>query len=228
MDERSRVLMATFLGAVIGGVWGWLYMTQQGRRVRDQIEPKLDDFIGELTRARGTVEKARNAANEGWRSLNDIAGGAQGGAGPHRRGVWRPISSTTNTLIGIMAAVSVLEALLLIGCGDRRLHDVPPGHGARQRLSKCGRSRRCARRSTAILIDVKAVTARVSQQTERVDHAIHGTIDRVDETAERVKDSVRDKVNQAAGIVRGIRAVIASLLSSDDRRQPPATADTGL
>ena len=79
MDERSRVLMATFLGAVIGGVWGWLYLTQQGRRVRDQIEPKLDDFLGELTRARGTVEKARNAANEGWRSLSDIAGGAQGG-----------------------------------------------------------------------------------------------------------------------------------------------------
>jgi hypothetical protein len=79
VDERSRVLMATFLGAVIGGVWGWLYLTQQGRRVRDQIEPKLDDFLGELTRVRGTVEKARSAANEGWRSLNDIAGGTQGG-----------------------------------------------------------------------------------------------------------------------------------------------------
>jgi len=60
-------------------VWGWLYLTQQGRRVRDQIEPKLDDFLSELTRARGTVEKARSAANEGWRSLSDIAGGAQGG-----------------------------------------------------------------------------------------------------------------------------------------------------
>ena len=78
MDERSRVLMATFLGAVVGGVWGWLYMTESGRRVRDQIEPKLDDFMNELTRVRGTVEKARSAANEGWRSLNDITGGAQG------------------------------------------------------------------------------------------------------------------------------------------------------
>lgn len=78
MDERSRVLMATFMGAVIGGVWGWLYMTENGRRVRDQIEPKLDDFMNEVTRVRGTVEKARSAANEGWRSLNDIAGSAQG------------------------------------------------------------------------------------------------------------------------------------------------------
>ena len=78
MNERSRVLMATLLGAVIGGVWGWLYMTENGRRVRDSIEPKLDDFIGELTRVRGTVEKARTAANEGWRSLHEMTGGPQG------------------------------------------------------------------------------------------------------------------------------------------------------
>jgi hypothetical protein len=76
VDERSKVLMATCLGAVAGGVWGWLYMTENGRRVRDQIEPKLDDLMHELTRVRGTVEKARSVANEGWRSLSDVAGGS--------------------------------------------------------------------------------------------------------------------------------------------------------
>jgi hypothetical protein len=50
-------------------------MTDHGRRVRDQIEPKLDDFISELTRVRGTVAKARTAANEGWRSLSEVTGG---------------------------------------------------------------------------------------------------------------------------------------------------------
>ena len=79
MDERSRVLTATFLGAVVGGVWGWLYLTENGRRVRDQIEPRLDDFIGEITRVRGTVEKARTAANEGWRSLSEMTGGSAQG-----------------------------------------------------------------------------------------------------------------------------------------------------
>ncbi len=78
MDERSRVLLAACLGAVVGGVWGWLYLTESGGRLREQIEPKLDDLIGEMTRVRGTVEKARTAANEGWRSLSDITGG-QGG-----------------------------------------------------------------------------------------------------------------------------------------------------
>ncbi len=76
MDERSRVLMAACLGAVAGGIWGWLYLTENGRHVREQIEPRLDDLIGEMTRVRGTVEKARTAANEGWRSLSDITGGS--------------------------------------------------------------------------------------------------------------------------------------------------------
>ena len=78
MEERSRVLLATMMGAVAGGVWGWLYLTEDGSRVRTQIEPKLDDFVRELANARGTVDKARTAASEGWRSLNDITGGAQG------------------------------------------------------------------------------------------------------------------------------------------------------
>ena len=79
VDERSRVLLATVIGAVAGGVWGWLYMTEGGRRVRSQIEPKLDDFMRELANVRGTVEKARSAANESWRSLNELAGSAPQG-----------------------------------------------------------------------------------------------------------------------------------------------------
>jgi outer membrane lipoprotein SlyB len=79
VEERSRVLLATVCGAVAGGVWGWLYLTEQGSRVRVQIEPKLDDFVRELGSVRGTVDKAKQAANEGWRSLNEITGGtAQG------------------------------------------------------------------------------------------------------------------------------------------------------
>lgn len=79
MEERSRVLLATLMGAVAGGVWGWLYLTEQGGRIRTQIEPKLDDFVRELANVRGTVDKAKTAANEGWRSLNEITGGAAQG-----------------------------------------------------------------------------------------------------------------------------------------------------
>jgi outer membrane lipoprotein SlyB len=79
VEERSRVLLATVIGAVAGGVWGWLYLTEQGRRTRLQIEPKLDDFVRELGAVRGTVDKARQAADEGWRSLNEITGGVAKG-----------------------------------------------------------------------------------------------------------------------------------------------------
>jgi len=79
VEERSRVLLATLLGAVAGGVWGWLYLTEGGSRIRTQIEPKLDDFVRELGNVRGTVDKAKMAANEGWRSLNEMTGGAAQG-----------------------------------------------------------------------------------------------------------------------------------------------------
>jgi len=134
---------------------------------------------------------------------------------------------TTNMMLGIMAVVSVLEALLLIGAGVggflvyRRVMQLVTELEVRQIAP-------VREKVDAILGDVKAVTARVSQQTERVDHAIHGTMERVDETAERVKGSVRDTVDQAVGVVRGVRAVIMSLLSSDPRPKPPATAAGGI
>jgi hypothetical protein len=130
---------------------------------------------------------------------------------------------TTNLLLGIMAAVSVLEALLLIGMGIGgyviygRVTTLVADLEARQIAP-------LREKVDAILADVKSVTARVSQQTERVDHAIAGTMGRVDETAERVKGSVRDKVNQAVGVVRGIRAILASLMQGAQRDEPPAAA----
>jgi len=130
---------------------------------------------------------------------------------------------TTNILLGIMAAVSVLEALSIIGLGVGAF--VAYKH-VMQLMTDLEQRQIAPLREKVedILGDVKAVTARVSEQTERVDHAITGTIDRVDETAERMKSTVRDKVYQAVGVVRGVRAVIMSLLYSDARPKPPATA----
>jgi phage-related tail protein len=130
---------------------------------------------------------------------------------------------TTNVLLGIMAAVSVLEALLVIGIGVggflayRRVMQLVSDLEARQIAP-------LREKVDAILADVKTVTARVSQQTERVDHAISGTMDRVDETAERVRSSVRERVAQATGVVRGVRAIIMSILHHESQPKPPATA----
>ena len=122
-----------------------------------------------------------------------------------------PDLHTTNILLGIMAAVSALEGLLLIGAGVggflmyRRAMQLVADLEARQIAP-------LREKVETILTDVHAITARVSKQTERVDHAVTDTIDRVDETAARVRAGVHDKVSQAAGVVRGVRAVIMSLL----------------
>jgi hypothetical protein len=109
-----------------------------------------------------------------------------------------------------MAAVSVLQGLLLIGAGVA-VPDVSPRDPMATDLEAPDRS---AAREGGRDLDrrAKAITARVAKQTERVDQAVSGTIDRVDETAARVRETVHDKVSQAAGVVRGVRAVIMSLL----------------
>lgn len=130
---------------------------------------------------------------------------------------------TTNMWLAIMAIVSVLEALLLIGIGIggflmyRRVMTLVGDLESRQIAP-------LREKVEGILGDVKAVTARVSQQTERVNQAISGTMDRVDVTADKVSGSVRDKVNHAVGMVRGLRAAVMSILGHDTRHEPPAPA----
>lgn len=130
---------------------------------------------------------------------------------------------TTNTFLGIMAVVSVLEALLLIGIGIgafmayRQVMQMMADLEARQIAP-------LREKVEGILTDVRSVTANVSHQSERVHHAITDTMDRVDETAGRVKGTVRDRVHQAVGVARGVRAVIMTVLGADSRHEPPAPA----
>ena len=134
-----------------------------------------------------------------------------------------PDLGTTNMWLAIMAIVSVLEALLLIGVGVgaflayRRVMQLVGDLETRQIAP-------LREKVEGILGDVKTVTASVSHQTERVNHAISGTMERVDDTADRVKGTVREKVHQAVGMARGIRAIVMSVLGHDTHHEPPAPA----
>jgi hypothetical protein len=120
--------------------------------------------------------------------------------------------ATTNLLLGIMAVVSVLEALLLIGVGIAafvaysRVMALISGIEARHVDPAMVQVR-------GILDDVKGVTARVRSETERVDQAIRTTIGRVDDTAERVRWNVRAKTSQLVAVLRGARVAIESMLN---------------
>ena len=72
--NNSRDMAATIVGAVIGGVVGYLFFTERGRSARRQIETTLDGFSRELMSFRNTVQRAAGVANEGWNLLNDAFG----------------------------------------------------------------------------------------------------------------------------------------------------------
>jgi outer membrane lipoprotein-sorting protein len=123
---------------------------------------------------------------------------------------------TTNLLLGIMAAVSVLEALALIGLGIagfrayKNVMEIVTGIETRQVAPAVARL-------NAILDDVKAVSAKVKQETERVDQAIQTTMDRIDDTADRVRWNVRAKTSRLVGFIRGLRVAIEGVLHSEVR-----------
>jgi hypothetical protein len=134
-----------------------------------------------------------------------------------------PELGTTNLLLGIIAAVSVLEGLVIIGMGiagfmvyKKVMALVEQGmtlaHGIEARQVAPA-----MQRVNAILDDVKGVTATVKQEAERVDNAIHSTIDRIDDTAGRVRSNVRAKTSSVAAFVRGARAAVEGMLRSEVR-----------
>ena len=118
---------------------------------------------------------------------------------------------TTNLLLGIMAAVSLLQAIALIGAGIA-------GWSMYQRMTslleelESKHVQPLMSRVNVILDDVRGVTSTVKEETNRMNHAIHSTIDRVDDTADRMRSNVRAKTSRVVGFVRGVRVAIETML----------------
>ena len=131
--------------------------------------------------------------------------------------------ATTNLILGIMAAISVLEGLVIIGMGVAAFMAYKRLAGFVDKwmvLAQGVEARQMApamMRVNAILDDVKGVTARVRNETERVDEAIHSTIDRIDETAFRVRSNVRAKTSAIVALVHAARTALEGMLRSEAR-----------
>ena len=114
---------------------------------------------------------------------------------------------TTNLLLGIMAGVSVLEALLLVGLGVMvyRLYtqtmETVREIEARQVAPLVVRVNALMTRIDAILGDLREITTRVSSRTERVDTAIRNTT-----------SSVSSRVNRVLALVHTARAAVDGFL----------------
>ncbi len=126
---------------------------------------------------------------------------------------------TTNLLLGILAAVSVIELLGLLAAGlfgyrmYSRVMQLVQGLEERQVAPAMSRV-------NAILDDVKGVTTKVQEETGKVDQAIRGTLGRVDETAERVRVNMQARTRRVRGVLRGIRVGVETFMNG--RRHEPA------
>ena len=129
--------------------------------------------------------------------------------------------NTTNVLLGILVAVSVFQALALIGVVVLALRlyrqTLQAIRDIEQRQIAPLAASVAALLGTVdrILGDVKDVTARVTRQTERVDTAIL-------HTTGRVLDSVESRVARIAGLVRGVTYAIQDLFKGRRSGETPA------
>ena len=126
--------------------------------------------------------------------------------------------TTTNLFLGIMAFVSLLQAVVIIGIafvGYRlysRVTQAITGIEERQIAPLTARAQALMSTVDGILGDVKGLTSRVRDRTERVDTAIDDTIHRVDETAGRVRASMSSGFHGLMGMAQGVAAVVQGFL----------------
>lgn len=136
---------------------------------------------------------------------------------------------TTNVLLGVMAAVSVIQALALIAAGIigyrlytqamQTVRDVEE----RQIGPLVANVNTLMAKVDGILGDVKDITSRVTRQTQRVDSAIDSTVHRVDETAGRVRSSVAARVSRMFGLFHGLKEAVDGFLHGRASREATAT-----
>jgi gas vesicle protein len=69
MDDRTRIALGMGIGAAVGGFVGFLLFTDRGRALREELEPQLDDFLGEAQRLTAAFERTRQAVKDGLSTL---------------------------------------------------------------------------------------------------------------------------------------------------------------
>jgi hypothetical protein len=74
VNDRQREIIAMAVGAVAGGLAGYVLFTERGREMRRRMEPALEDFAHELVQLRGTLTRALGVASQGWNVINETFG----------------------------------------------------------------------------------------------------------------------------------------------------------
>lgn len=64
VNERTVIWLGAVAGAVVGGAAAYLLFTERGRRLREQLEPRIAELAGEVARARSVAAEARSAFDD--------------------------------------------------------------------------------------------------------------------------------------------------------------------
>ncbi|HEV8316151.1 MAG TPA: YtxH domain-containing protein [Vicinamibacterales bacterium] len=72
MTDQTRLCAGASVGALVGALVAYLFFTEGGRRMRDRMEPAVDDLMREFHKFRRTLEKVGDMANDGLRAFNEF------------------------------------------------------------------------------------------------------------------------------------------------------------
>ncbi len=70
MRDRTAVVIGLVAGAVAGGVAGWLWLTDDGRRLRARLEPAVQDLAGRAMALSASARRLQAAAREAEASVH--------------------------------------------------------------------------------------------------------------------------------------------------------------
>jgi uncharacterized protein YoxC len=132
---------------------------------------------------------------------------------------------TTNTMLAIIAAVSVLQGLVLIGLGVAGWKIYKLATETLRQIDEkrvqpiAAKVNGLVDRAHQVTDRVHAITERVQHRAEKVEAAIDGAVGRVNHTATEVRSNVTGTVERFAGAVSHLRSALVDALTTEERER---------
>jgi gas vesicle protein len=77
MDDRARIALGIGIGAAAGGAIAFLLFTERGRALRSDLEPQIEQLVGEAQRLTAAFDRTRQAVKEGLATLTPTEPGGK-------------------------------------------------------------------------------------------------------------------------------------------------------
>jgi gas vesicle protein len=72
-DDRSVVVLGAVVGAALGGLAGYLFLTERGRQLRHDVGLRLDAFAHDVATFQATIATVHAAMDDGLRIVSSVA-----------------------------------------------------------------------------------------------------------------------------------------------------------